>query len=95
MKPFHAYFQNINGTDTYPLDEVIYRSKVDNSLLEVHHDREALAERSPEEWKKLFAERRMSFKPEDMSGIWSKREMVPGNACRRHRDDARRLEPAF
>lgn len=76
MKPFHAYFQNINGTDTYPLDEVIYRSKVDNSLLEVHHDREALAERSPEEWKKLFAERRMSFKPEDMSGIWSKREMV-------------------
>ena len=76
MKPFHAYFQNINGTDTYPLDEVIYRSKVDNSLLEVHHDREALAERSPEEWKKLFAERRMSFKPEDMSGSWSKREMV-------------------
>lgn len=76
MKPFHAYFQNINGTDTYPLGEVIYRSKVDNSLLEVHHDREALAERSPEEWKKLFAERRMSFKPEDMSGIWSKREMV-------------------
>lgn len=76
MKPFHAYFQNINGTDTYPLDEVIYRSKVDNSLLEVHHDREALAERSPEEWKKLFAERRMSFQPEDMSGIWSKREMV-------------------
>ena len=76
MKPFHAYFQNINGTDTYPLDEVIYRSKVDNSLLEVHHDREALAERSPEEWKKLFAERRMSFKPEDMSGISSKREMV-------------------
>ena len=76
MKPFHAYFQNINGTDTYPLDEVIYRRKVDNSLLEVHHDREALAERSPEEWKKLFAERRMSFKPEDMSDIWSKREMV-------------------
>ena len=52
MKPFHAYFKNINGTDTYPLDEVIYRSKVDNRLLEVHHDREALAERSPEEWKK-------------------------------------------
>ena len=76
MKPFHAYFQNINGTDTYPLDEVIYRSKVDNSLLEVHHDREALAERSPEEWKQLFAARRTIFKPEDISSIWSKREMV-------------------
>lgn len=76
MKPFHAYFQNINGNDTYPLNEVIYRSKVDGSLLEVHHDREALAERSPEEWKRLFAERRMSFSPADMSGVWSKREMV-------------------
>lgn len=76
MKPFHAYFQNINGTDTYPLDEVIYRSRVDSSLLEVHHDREALTERSPEEWKKLFAERRMSFKPADLSGVWSKREFV-------------------
>ena len=76
MKPFHAQFQNINGTDTYPLDQVIYRSTVDGSLLEVHHDREALASRSPLEWKKLFAERRMSFKPADMSGIWSKREMV-------------------
>lgn len=76
MNPFNAHFKNINGEDTYPLDEIIYRSKVDNSLLEVHHDREALASRSPEEWKKLFAERRMSFKPADMSGIWSKREMV-------------------
>lgn len=76
MNPFNAHFKNINGEDTYPLDEIIYRSKIDNSLLEVHHDREALASRSPEEWKKLFAERRMSFKPADMSGIWSKREMV-------------------
>lgn len=76
MKPFHAYFQNINGSDTYPLSEVIYRSKIDGSLLEVHHDREALAGRTPEEWKKLFAERRTSFRPADMSGVWSKREMV-------------------
>jgi threonine synthase len=76
MKPFLAYFQNINGDDTYPLTDIVYRSKVDNSLLEVHHDRDALAQRSPDEWKKLFAERRMSFAPADMSGIWSKREMV-------------------
>lgn len=76
MSQFKAYFQNINGEDTYPLTDIIYRSKVDNSLLEVHHDREALASRSPDEWKKLFAERRMSFKPADQSGIWSKREMV-------------------
>lgn len=76
MSQFHAEFKNINGSDTYPLTDVIYRSKVDGSMLEVSHDREALAQKSPEEWKRLFAERRMSFKPEDLSGIWSKREMV-------------------
>ena len=76
MSQFNAHFRNINGDDTYPLTDVIYRSKVDGSLLEVEHDRAALASKSPEEWKKLFAERRMSFEPADMSGIWSKREMV-------------------
>lgn len=76
MSNFHAEFKNINGSDTYPLTDVIYRSKLDGSLLEVSHDRKALAEKSPEEWKRLFAERRMSFAPADLSGIWSKREMV-------------------
>ena len=76
MSQFNAHFRNINVDDTYPLTDVIYRSKVDGSLLEVEHDRTALASKSPEEWKKLFAERRMSFEPADMSGIWSKREMV-------------------
>lgn len=76
MSMFNAHFKNINGSDTYPLDQVIYRSPIDNSLLEVEHDRKALASKSPEEWKKLFAERRLSFKPADTSGIWSKREMV-------------------
>ncbi|HHX16100.1 MAG TPA: threonine synthase [Fibrobacter sp.] len=76
MSLFSAQFKNINGSDTYPLDQVIYRSSVDNSLLEVEHDRKALASKSPEEWKNLFANRRLSFKPADMSGIWSKREMV-------------------
>ncbi len=64
------------ANDSYALDEVIYRSPVNGNLLEVRHDRAALAERSPEEWKALFAARRGSFKPADMSGIWSKREMV-------------------
>jgi threonine synthase len=76
MSSFNAVFKNIAGDDTYPLDQVIYRSKIDNNLLEVHHDRAALRSKSPEEWKKLFHERRSSFAPADMSGIWSKREMV-------------------
>ena len=76
MKPFQAHFQNIAGNDTYPLDQVIYRSPIDGNLLEVKHDYAALRQRSPEEWKKLFHDRRASFNPADMSGIWSKREMV-------------------
>lgn len=76
MKPFQAQFQNIAGSDTYPLDQVIYRSTLDGNLLEVKHDYQALCQRSPDEWKKLFHDRRSSFAPADMSGIWSKREMV-------------------
>jgi len=76
MKPFQARFQNINGSDTYPLDQIIYRSTVDNNLLEVRQDYDALRQRSPEEWKTLFHNRRTSFAPADLSGIWSKREMV-------------------
>lgn len=76
MKPFHAQFQNIAGNDTYALDEVVYRSRIDDNLLEVRHDYEALKQRSPEDWKALFHARRSSFAPEDMSGIWSKRELV-------------------
>jgi len=76
MSPFSARFKNINGDDTYPLDEIIYRSKIDNSLLEVEHDRNALASKSPEEWKALFASRRQSFNPVNTSGVWSKRELV-------------------
>ena len=60
MSLFNAHFKNINGSDTYPLDQVIYRSPIDNSLLEVEQDRKALASKSAEEWKKLFAERRLS-----------------------------------
>lgn len=51
MSLFNAHFKNINGKDTYPLDQVIYRSPVDNSLLEVEHDRKALASRSQKNGK--------------------------------------------
>ena len=36
MKP-NACFRNIDGSDTYPLDQVVYRSEVDGNLLEVAH----------------------------------------------------------
>jgi hypothetical protein len=33
MKSFHACFQNINGSDSYPLDQVIYQVLSDSSFL--------------------------------------------------------------
>ncbi|MDR3002090.1 MAG: threonine synthase [Fibromonadaceae bacterium] len=72
---FHAEFKNISGEDTYPLSQVVYRGS-DGSLLEVSHNRSAWKSRSPSEWKDLFQSRRSSFAPADLSGVWSKRELV-------------------
>jgi threonine synthase len=72
---FHAEFKSIGGEDTYPLSEVVYRGK-DGSLLEVSHNRSAWKSLSPDEWKNLFGSRRSGFAPADLSGVWSKRELV-------------------
>jgi threonine synthase len=72
---FHAEFKSINGNDVYSLSQVVYRGK-DGSLLEVSHNRSAWKSHSPDEWKKLFQSRRASFAPADLSGVWSKRELV-------------------
>ncbi|MCL2261205.1 MAG: threonine synthase [Fibromonadales bacterium] len=72
---FHAEFKSISDKDTYPLSEVVYRDK-NGSLLEVSHNRSAWRTRSPDEWRALFRVRRSSFFPIDLSGVWSKRELV-------------------
>jgi threonine synthase len=72
---FKAEFKSISGSDRYPLSSVVYRGE-DGSLLEVAHNRDAWKTRSPEEWKNLFQSRRNSFAPADLSGVWSKRELV-------------------
>jgi threonine synthase len=72
---FHAEFKSISGNDTYPLSQIVYRGK-DGSLLEVSHNRSVWKSRSPDDWKKLFQNRRTSFAPADLSGVWSKRELV-------------------
>ncbi|MCL2284414.1 MAG: threonine synthase [Fibromonadales bacterium] len=72
---FHAEFKSISGKDAYPLSQIVYRGS-DGSLLEVCHDRSAWKSRSPDEWKILFGGRRTSFAPADLSGVWSKRELV-------------------
>lgn len=76
MKALQAWFKSIDGSDTYPLDQIIYRSPLSGSLLEVTHDLDALRQRKAKEWKELFAKRRSSFDPLDQSGIWCRREWV-------------------
>ena len=72
---FYAEFKSISGKETYPLSHIVYRDSA-GSLLEVSHNRSAWKSRLPEEWKILFGHRRSSFAPADLSGVWSKRELV-------------------
>ena len=74
---YRAWFQCFAGCgETYELDEIVYRCRKCDSLLEVRHDVDALAERSAEEWKALFAERWRAPSGLCSSGVWGKREWV-------------------
>ena len=77
MGRLKAVFRCIAGCDEeYELDEVVYQCKKCGNLLEVHHDIEALKEKSAEEWKSLFSSRAGSTEWPYGSGIWSKKELV-------------------
>ena len=77
---YRAWFQCFAGCEeTYELDEVVYRCRRCNNLLEVRHDVEALARLSPGEWKELFARRWRDPSGPLGSGVWGKKEWVcPG-----------------
>jgi threonine synthase len=77
MKEYNAVFTCAEGCDEqYPLDEVVYKCKKCGGLLEVHHDIEALKDKSADEWKKLFASRSNTTAWPYGSGVWSKKEWV-------------------
>jgi threonine synthase len=77
MRPFRAAFHCIAGcAGEYPLDEVIYRCPRCGNLLEVRHDLEALKQRSPLEWVKLFEDRYMRTQWPYGSGVWGKKEWI-------------------
>ncbi len=79
--PYKAWFQCINEKckERYPLNKVIYRCKSCESLLEVKHDMQALANRSAKAWMKLFEDRYKSTEWPYGSGIWGKKEWVLPN----------------
>jgi threonine synthase len=75
--PFRAWFRCAEGCDfRAELGEVVYRCPRCQGLLEVEHDREALRQRSPEEWKALFDQRFRRGPWPLGSGVWGKKEWV-------------------
>jgi threonine synthase len=75
---YRAWFQCINPEcrERYPLNTIIYRCKACDSLLEVRHDFDALAQRDAASWKKLFEDRHKSNEWPYGSGVWAKKEWV-------------------
>lgn len=80
MSPFRAVFKCIAGcSGQWALDEIIYRCPKCNDLLEVSHDMDALKERTPWQWIRLFESRFSGTDFPHGSGVWGKREWVhPG-----------------
>jgi threonine synthase len=80
MNQYNAHFRCVSGCDeTYPLDEVVYRCRKCEGLLEVSHDMDALSNLSGKEWKALFDSRAGTNKWPYGSGVWSRKEWVlPG-----------------
>lgn len=75
MMNYNAWFECESGC-TYPLNEIIYRCKNSDGLLQVKHDMDALKQRSPEDWKTLFEQRYMRTEYPYGSGVWGKKELV-------------------
>jgi len=78
MSEYKSWFSCINEEcgETYPLDEIIYRCKKCDNLLEVVHDLGLLRKKSGTEWKELFDSRyRRQVWPHG-SSVWGKKEWV-------------------
>jgi threonine synthase len=78
MSEYRAWFSCINEEcgETYQLDEIIYRCKKCNNLLEVVHDMEQLRKKSGTEWKEIFDGRYRKQVWPHGSSVWGKKEWV-------------------
>ena len=75
---YSAHFRAFDGDDPnrYSLFDVIYRSPITGSLLEVVHDIGALRTKSPSQWRALIDGRVGSTEWPYGSGVWGMREWV-------------------
>lgn len=72
-----AWFHCIEGcSETYPLNEIIYRCQACGGLLDVVHDLTSLRARSAAAWMKLFDERYRRTEYPYGSSVWGKKEWV-------------------
>jgi threonine synthase len=84
MPESQAWFQCVRGCPgRYSIFEIIYHCPQCGGLLEVAHDTQKLAQRSPAEWKQLFDQRIRTNEWPYGSGVWGKKEWV----CPDVRDD--------
>ncbi len=76
--PYRAWFRSFDGQDPndYSIYDVIYRSPLTGSLLEVQHDIDALRQRSGAEWRSLIDSRIGTTQWPYGSGVWGMREWV-------------------
>lgn len=75
--PYRSHFRCINGCPgEHPLDQPLYRCPTCGDLLEVVHDIEALKQRSPVDWMRVFDDRYKRTEWPFGSSVWGKKEWV-------------------
>jgi threonine synthase len=76
-RPYNAHFRCFRGCPgEYSVYEVMYTCPQCGGLLEVHHDIDALRDRTAEEWRTLLERRAGTSQWPYGSGVWSMREWV-------------------
>ncbi len=78
MSKYKAWFSCISEkcNETYSLNEIIYRCRKCDNLLEVVHDLDVLKETSADDWKNIFDHRYRRQGWPYGSAVWGKKEWV-------------------
>jgi threonine synthase len=75
--PYNSWFECIRGCGRrYSIYDVVYRCEDCGGLLDVEHDLQALKDRSPAAWMRLFDQRTRTTVWPYGSGVWGKKEWV-------------------
>jgi threonine synthase len=74
---YNCWFECVRGCGRrYSVFDAIYRCEDCGGLLDVEHDVEALKNRSPVAWMRLFEERTRTNEVPYGSGVWGKKEWI-------------------